>query len=142
METLSKKYYVTKKRVAEYIQSLESGYSTDGFKTRSTLKAEIRAMMNSELVKTDSNQLKFFNAVIKALNVNDDMDIPKDKIMLLGWLKNNEQWYYPFDLFDLRLDNWENYEIIHYVNKDNFLVFCWNGKKNYNNSRLFKAKVK
>lgn len=137
MESIYKGYKVTKQRVAKYIESLESTY-----KSREDFKVDIINMMNSELVKTDKYQLRFYNAVIDQLSVKNEMDIPKHEIQLVAWFKNNEEWYYPFDFKGLHLDDWEHYEIIQYYNPRNFLVFCWNGSKRYNNSRLYKAKIK
>lgn len=64
----------------------------------------------------------------------------KENIQLMAWLKNNEEWYYPENEKFLDIDNFSRYEVLHYHNKDNFLVYCWDAEKT--DGRLFKAKYK
>lgn len=70
------------------------------------------------------------------------MNIPKENIILLSWFKNNVEWYIPTNNDFLTFDSWEHFEILHYYNDNNFLVYCWNGLIKCESSRLFKAKVK
>lgn len=67
----------------------------------------------------------------------------KNEIKLLAWFKNNIEWYYPDKKVFLNINNWDNYEIIHYYDDTNFLVYCWNGNdKLKQDNRLFKAERK
>ena len=64
------------------------------------------------------------------------------KIKLLSWFKNNQEWYTPENQEFLDLECWEHFEIINWYNRDNFLVYCWNGEKENQESRLYKATFK
>lgn len=63
-----------------------------------------------------------------------------NEIELTAWLKNNETWYVPSNGNLLNISNFKNFEIIHYYNGNNFLVYCWDADKI--DGRLFKAKLK
>jgi len=64
----------------------------------------------------------------------------KENIELLSWLKNNETWYVPTSKALIDINSYFNFEVLHYFNDDNFLVFCWH--ENKADGRLFKAKLK
>ena len=136
METITKRYNTTRKQVRNYINSLE-----DSFRNRNEFKEEVKRVL-SELGETDRYQTKWYNLVLKMLDERTNMDIPRSQITLLGWLKNNDQWYVPVSTRLLDINDWKYYEVIHYFNDTNFLVYCWNGRKNMNEGRLYKAKIK
>lgn len=137
METITKRYTTTRKRVRDYINSLE-----DSFNNRNEFKEEVKRVLSELLEETDRHQIKWYKLVLKMLDERTNMDIPRSQINLLAWLKNNDEWYFPVSTRLLDIDDWRNYEVLHYFNDNNFLVYCWNGKKNMNDGRLFKAKVK
>ena len=134
---IDKKYYVTKRQVSDFINSLKSPT-----KSASDFKDEIRTLISELDVIHDKAQIKFYSAVIKELSKRDDINIPRNTIRLVAWLKNNTEWYYPMTKNLLDIDVWSNYEVIHYFNDENFLVYCWNGEKVKNDGRLYKGCLK
>lgn len=49
------------------------------------------------------------------------------QIKTLAWLKNNEEWFYPVKRqLWMSLKAWDSFEVLHYYNDDNFLVYAWN----------------
>ncbi len=137
METITKRYTTTRKRVRDYINSLE-----DSFNNRNDFKEEVKRVLSELLEETDRHQIKWYKLVLKMLDERTNLDIPRGHINLLGWLKNNDEWYFPHSSRLLDIDDWKYYEVLHYFNDNNFLVYCWNGRKNTNDGRLYKANFK
>ena len=65
----------------------------------------------------------------------------KENIELLSYLKNNETWFVPENKNILSLEIFDKFEVIHYHNDNNFLVFAWMDNDKLM-GRLFKAKLK